>query len=56
MKQYIKPEFEIIVFETDDIITDSAGGSTIVYSLLKTKVNGNEGTDYKAQDEATFTW
>lgn len=57
MKEYIKPEIEITVFEIEDIITDSSiGGDSTSYRLLKTKVNGNEGTDYGAQDVSTFVW
>ena len=46
-----------MLFEIEDIITDSSiGGDSTSYRLLKTKVNGNEGTDYGAQDVSTFVW
>ena len=28
-KEYIKPDFEILIFETDDIITLSGGGGDL---------------------------
>ena len=55
MKAYIKPEIEIKVFETEDIITTSGmGGDSPKYRMLKTSVNGNEGTDYGTQEVSVF--
>lgn len=55
MKAYIKPEIEIRVFETEDIVTTSnMGGDSPEYKILKTSVNGNEGIDYGAQEVSVF--
>ena len=48
MKKYIRPEMNIELFEIKDVITTSVGGEEIG-RLLKTSVNGNEGTDYGSQ-------
>ena len=50
MKAYIKPEIEIKVFETEHILT----ASNITYKILKTAVNGNEGSDYGTQEVSIF--
>ena len=55
MKKYIKPEIDVKLFETEDIITTSGtGGETPTYRMLKTKVNENEGTDYGTQSVSVF--
>ena len=55
MKKYIKPEIDVKLFETEDIITTSGtGGETPKYRTLKTSVNGNEGTDYGTQNVSVF--
>ncbi len=53
MKKYIKPEMNIELFETTDVITTSGEG-TISARKLKTVVNGNEGTDYGSQGVDIF--
>lgn len=55
MKVYINPEIEIKGFETVDIIkTSGASGDSSSYRMLKTVVNGNEGTDYGSQEISIF--
>ena len=55
MKKYIKPEIDVKLFEIEDIITTSGvGGDSTNYRMLKTSVNGNEGTDYGRQNVSVF--
>lgn len=53
MKKYIKPEMDMNLFEIEDVITTS-GEETPSARHLKTKVNGNEGTDYGSQEISVF--
>ena len=56
MKLYNKPEIEITELETVDVIeTSGAGGEEPApYRMLKTAVNGKEGTDYGSQEVSVF--
>lgn len=56
MKKYIKPEMEMKLFETEDVITTSGTGSedSPNYRKLKTSVNGNEGTPYGSWELPKF--
>ena len=54
MKKYSKPEIKIILFEVEDVITASEGGSDATPRFLKTTVNGKEGANYGAQSVSIF--
>jgi len=53
MKKYIKPEMNVELFEIEDVITISFGGD-VLGRLLKTDVNGNEGTNYESLEALIF--
>ena len=53
MKKYIKPEIKFALFATEDVLTLS-GVNDDKFRMLKTKVNGNEGTDYGSQNVSIF--
>lgn len=53
MNKYIKPEIVLALFNTEEIVTAS-GVYPTDYRMLKTKVNGNEGTDYGTQEVSIF--
>ena len=53
MKKYIKPEIRVALFATEDVLTLS-GVNDDKFRMLKTKVNGNEGTDYGSQNVSIF--
>lgn len=55
MKKYNKPEMDIVLFGCEDVITTSGGEEGEVFARkLKTKVNGNEGTDYGTQKVSIY--
>ena len=54
MKKYIKPEIKIVLFKTEDVIAASVGSDDLSPRYLKTKVNGNEGANYGAQQVSIF--
>ena len=53
MNKYIKPEIVLALFDKEEIVTAS-GEYPTDYRMLKTKVNGNEGTDYGTQEVSIF--
>ena len=55
MKEYIKPEMNVTVFVTEDIITVSSETvDPAPFRFLKTMVNGNQGENYGNQDVSIF--
>ena len=53
MKKYIRPDMNIELFKSEDVIRTSETDETSGRKL-KTKVNGNEGTDYGSQEVNIF--
>ena len=52
MKAYIKPEIEIRVFETEDIVTTSnTGGASPEYKILKTSVHCSRVSNHTNRKE-----
>ena len=54
MKEYIKPEIKIVLFKTEDVIAASDASAVPTGRTLITAVNGNEGTNYGAQEVSIF--
>ena len=54
MKTYSKPEIETVLFEKTDIICTSTDFGETGARSLKTKVAGNEGTNYGANNVSIF--
>ena len=54
MRKYIKPEISIELLEIEDLITTSGEVGESSARMLKTKVNGNEGTNYGSQEISVF--
>ena len=53
MKKYVKPEINVELFESEDVISTSGEGTSSA-RYLKTVVNGNKGTDYGTQEVSVF--
>ena len=53
MKKYNKPEINILLIKCEDVITTSGEGE-VSGRMLKTAVNGNEGTDYGSQKVSIY--
>ena len=53
MKKYIKPEMNAELLELVDVIETSTEPNPSA-RMLKTIVNGNEGTDYGSQEMSVF--
>ena len=54
MKEYIKPEFEIVSFQTEDVTTTTSGLFEPSINSLQTSINGKEGTNYGSQEVSVF--
>lgn len=56
MKEYIKPQIEIVLFDVIDIVTTSGeNGEDAEYLTLKTMVAGKEAVDYGSQNISVFS-
>ena len=56
MKEYIKPQTDIVLFDVTDVITISGENSEDAeYLTLKTMVAGKEAVDYGAQNISVFS-
>ena len=53
MKKYVKPEMNVELFDIEDAIATSEGGE-FLGRLLKTTLNGHEGTDYGSEEVSVF--
>ena len=56
MKKYDKPQLEIMLLSTVDVIATSGetGGEEVKARYLKTTVNNNEGISYGAQSVSIY--
>ena len=54
MKLYNKPEIKITLLSDVDVVCTSSGNQNPDARRLKTKVAGNEGTDYGSREVSIF--